>query len=63
MVCFIVHVKWVFFEEVIFKEHDIEKFIQLIDKPALKVSTIDLFSCDKFIGEEINKINSDLNEA
>ncbi|WP_305555980.1 SAM-dependent methyltransferase HcgC family protein [Methanobrevibacter sp. V74] len=52
-----------FFEEVIFKEHDIEKFIQLVDKPALKVSTIDLFSCDKFICEEINKINSDLNEA
>ena len=52
-----------FFEEVVFKEQDIEKFISLVDKPALKVSTIDPFSCDEFIKEEINKINCDLNEA
>ena len=52
-----------FFEEVIFKEHDIDKFISLVDKPALKVSTIDPFSCDELIKEEINKINCDLNEA
>jgi hypothetical protein len=52
-----------FFEEVIFKEKDIDKFIALVDKPALKVSTIDPFSCDELINEEINKIKCDLNEA
>ena len=52
-----------FFEEVIFKEQDIDKFICLVDKPALKVSTIKPFNCDELIKEEINKINCDLNEA
>ena len=52
-----------FFEEVIFKEQDIDKFITLVDKPALKISTINPFSCDELIKEEINKINCDLNEA
>jgi hypothetical protein len=52
-----------FFEEVIFKEQDIDRFISLVDRPALKVSTINPFSCDELITEEINKINCDLNEA
>ena len=52
-----------FFEEVIFKEKNIEKFIELIERPALKVSTINPFSCDELIEKEIEKINSDLNEA
>ena len=52
-----------FFEEVIFKEHNIDKFIALVDKPALKISTINPFSCDELIKKEINKINCDLNEA
>lgn len=52
-----------FFEEVIFKQKDIDKFIELTTKPALKVSTIDPFSCDEIITQEINKIYSDLNEA
>jgi hypothetical protein len=52
-----------FFEEVIFKEQDIDKFISLVDKPALKLSTINPFSCDEIISEEINKIHCDLNEA
>lgn len=47
-----------FFEEVIFKEKDIDKFIELVDVNALKVSTIDPFNCDKLIEEELNKINS-----
>ena len=47
-----------FFEEVIFKEKDIKKFIELIDKKALKVSTIAPFDCDDIILEEINKIES-----
>ena len=52
-----------FFEEVIFKEQNIKKFVELTDKQALKVSTIDPFSCDELIENEISKIKSDLNEA
>lgn len=52
-----------FFEEVIFKEQDIDKFIRLVDKQALKISTINPFSCDELIDDEISKINTDLNEA
>lgn len=52
-----------FFEEVIFKQKDIQKFIELVDRPALKVSTISPFDCDDLIRAEINKINCDLNEA
>lgn len=47
-----------FFEEVIFKEKDIEKFIELINVNAFKVSTINPFSLDELIAEELNKINS-----
>lgn len=52
-----------FFEEIIFKEKDINKFMSLVDKPALKVSTIDPFNCDELIRDEVNKISCDLNEA
>ena len=52
-----------FFEEIIFKEQDIEKFIKAIDKPALKVSTINPFNCDELIEKEISKIKTDINEA
>lgn len=52
-----------FFEEVIFKEKNIDKFMALADRPALKVSTINPFSCDELIKDEIDKINCDLNEA
>ena len=47
-----------FFEEVIFKEKDIAKFIELTDKPAVKVSTINPFDLDKIILEEMEKIES-----
>ena len=47
-----------FFEEVIFKEKDIEKFKKLIDNKAIKVSTISPFNCDEFILDELNKIES-----
>ena len=47
-----------FFEEVIFKEKDIDKFIELTNVNALKVSTIDPFNCDELINNEIDKINS-----
>lgn len=52
-----------FFEEVIFKEQNIGKFMSLIDRPAVKVSTINPFSCDELIRDEIDKINCDINEA
>ena len=47
-----------FFEEVIFKEKNIKKFLELIDRNALKISTIDPFSCDDIILEELGKIES-----
>lgn len=47
-----------FFEEVIFKEKDIDKFIELANANALKVSTIRPFNCDDIISEELNKITS-----
>ena len=52
-----------FFEEIIFKEKDIDKFVSIADKNALKVSTIKPFSCDETINEELKKINCDLYEA
>ena len=47
-----------FFEEIIFKEKDIDKFIELTNVNTLKVSTIDPFNCDELINNEIEKINS-----
>ena len=47
-----------FFEEVIFKEKDIAKFIKLADKQAMKISTINPFDCDDLLNEEIDKIHS-----
>lgn len=47
-----------FFEEVIFKEKDIDKFIEQVNVNVFKVSTIDPFDLDEMIMEEINKINS-----
>lgn len=52
-----------FFEEVIFKEQDIGKFMKLVDRQAVKVSTINPFSCDELIENEIQKIYCDVNEA
>lgn len=49
-----------FFEEVIFKEKDIDKFIELTDVNAFKVSTINPFDLDKKIKEELNKITSEM---
>ena len=47
-----------FFEEVIFKEKDIEKFMNLTNVNAFKVSTINPFNLDELIIEEITKIES-----
>lgn len=47
-----------FFEEVIFKEKDIGKFIELANANAFKISTINPFDLDELIEEELDKINS-----
>ena len=49
-----------FFEEVIFKEKNIAKFIELTDKNAFKISTINPFDLDELIAEEMNRINSEM---
>ena len=49
-----------FFEEIIFKDKDIKKFMELTDANAFKVSTINPFNLDESIKEEIDKINSEL---
>ena len=46
-----------FFEEIIFKEKDIGKFMELTNTNAFKVSTINPFDLDDLIHQEINKIN------
>ncbi|WP_407413396.1 SAM-dependent methyltransferase HcgC family protein [Methanobrevibacter sp.] len=47
-----------FFEEVIFKEKNIDKFIDLINNKAIKISTINKFSPDDIVLTELNKIES-----
>ena len=47
-----------FFEEIIFKEKDIEKFIKLINTTAFKISTIKPFNLDESIKNKIDKIDS-----
>lgn len=49
-----------FFEEVIFKQKDIGKFIELTDVNAIKVSTIRPFDLDELIAEEISKITTEM---
>lgn len=47
-----------FFEEVIFKKKDIPKFINLVNAKAMKISTINPFSCDDLIKTQLDKIES-----
>ena len=49
-----------FFEEVIFKDKDIGRFIELTNVNAIKVSTINPFDLDELIGEELDKINTEM---
>ena len=49
-----------FFEEVIFKEKNIDKFIELTDRKAIKISTINPFEPDEIILDELNKIDSEM---
>ncbi len=47
-----------FFEEIIFKEKNIDKFLELTNIPAIKISTIKPFDCDNIISNELSKITS-----
>ena len=49
-----------FYEEIIFKEKDLEKFFRLIELPVLKVSTILPFDCDCIINDFIDEIHSEI---
>jgi hypothetical protein len=49
-----------FFEEIIFKEKDLDRFFSLIESPAIKVSTILPFDCDDVIREFIDEIHSEI---
>lgn len=47
-----------FFEEIIFKEKNIEKFLDISNSSAIKVSTISIFEVDTEIEKILNKIHS-----
>lgn len=49
-----------FFEEIIFKQKNIEKFIEMINVPAFKISTIKPFDMDELINAELDKITSEM---
>ena len=49
-----------FYEEIIFKEKDLEKFFRLIESPVIKVSTILPFDCDDIINDFIDEIHSEI---
>lgn len=49
-----------FFEEIIFKEQNIDKFLKEVDKEAMKISTINPFSCDELLENELNKIKTEI---
>ena len=49
-----------FYEEIIFKEKDLDKFFKLIESPVIKVSTIHPFDCDGIIKEFIDEIHSEI---
>ena len=49
-----------FFEEIVFKENDLDKFFELIESPVIKVSTIAPFDCDEIIKCFIDKIYSEI---
>ena len=49
-----------FFEEIIFKQKDLDKFFSLIESSAIKVSTILPFDCDDVIRDFIDEIYSEI---
>lgn len=49
-----------FYEEIIFKEKDLDRFFRLIESPVIKVSTILPFDCDDIIKDFIDEIHSEI---
>lgn len=49
-----------FYEGALFKEKDVDKFLSLIKKPALTVSTLEPISCDEIIKKYLKRIGSDV---
>lgn len=49
-----------FYEEIIFKEKDLDKFFSMIESPVIKVSTIAPFDCDDIIEGLVEKICSEI---
>ena len=49
-----------FFEEIVFKEKDLDRFFSLIESPVIKVSIIDPFDCDDIIMGFIDEIHSEI---
>lgn len=52
-----------FYEGALFKEKDVDKFLKLIKKPALTVSTLEPFPCDEIIINYLGKIGSEVKNA
>lgn len=49
-----------FFEELIFKNKNINLFFQKITKPVMKISTIKIFECDEILKQELSHIKSEI---
>ncbi len=49
-----------FYEGVLFKEKDADKFLRLIRKPALTVSTLEPISCDEIIEKYLKRIGCEI---
>lgn len=52
-----------FYEGVLFKEKNVDKFLSLIKKPALTVSTVEPISCDEIIKKYLKRINSEVKKC
>ncbi len=50
--------KWDFLKKLFSKKKDIPKFINLVNAKAMKISTINPFSCDDLIKTQLDKIES-----
>ncbi|MCE5213702.1 MAG: DUF1188 domain-containing protein [Methanobacterium sp.] len=47
-----------FYEGILFKEKNVDKFLDLLKKPAITVSTLEPFSCDEIINKYMEKLDS-----
>ena len=48
-----------FYEEIIFKEKNIDKFLKLSNKQAVKISSIETIECDELIKKQLDNIKSE----